>query len=79
MTAIAAITGAASGIGLATARRLLGEGWTVIALDISENQLAAARETLSNYADRLVTPRSAYRAGFPAIFPSSITAIFCAR
>jgi NAD(P)-dependent dehydrogenase (short-subunit alcohol dehydrogenase family) len=55
MTAIAAITGAASGIGLATARRLLGEGWTVIAIDISENQLAAARETLSNYADRLVT------------------------
>jgi NAD(P)-dependent dehydrogenase (short-subunit alcohol dehydrogenase family) len=55
MTAIAAITGAASGIGLATTRRLLSEGWAVIALDISENQLAAARETLINHADRLTT------------------------
>ena len=55
MTAIAAITGAASGIGLATARKLLREGWTVIALDISERQLAAAREALSENADRLVT------------------------
>jgi NAD(P)-dependent dehydrogenase (short-subunit alcohol dehydrogenase family) len=55
MTAIAAITGAASGIGLATTRRLLSEGWTVIALDISEKQLAAAREALAEYADRLTT------------------------
>src|ERR1035438_3981414 len=55
MTAIAAITGAASGIGLATARRLLREGWTVIVLDISESHLAAARETLSNHANRLTT------------------------
>jgi NAD(P)-dependent dehydrogenase (short-subunit alcohol dehydrogenase family) len=55
MTAIAAITGAASGIGLATARKLLGEGWTVFALDISEQQLAAAREALSDHADRLIT------------------------
>ena len=55
MSAIAAITGAASGIGLATARRLLSEGWTVIALDISEKQLAVARDALSGSADRLVT------------------------
>jgi NAD(P)-dependent dehydrogenase (short-subunit alcohol dehydrogenase family) len=55
MSAIAAITGAASGIGLATAQKLLSEGWTVFALDISETQLAAACETLSAHADRLVT------------------------
>ena len=55
MTSVAIITGAASGIGLATTRRLLDEGWTVIGLDISENQLAAMRETLSNCAERLVT------------------------
>jgi NAD(P)-dependent dehydrogenase (short-subunit alcohol dehydrogenase family) len=55
MTTVAAITGAASGIGLATTRRLLSEGWTVVALDISESQLVAAREILSNYADRLTT------------------------
>jgi len=55
MTSIAVITGAASGIGLASARRLLDEGWIVIALDISESRLTAMRETLSNFADRLVT------------------------
>ncbi len=54
-TAIAVITGAASGIGLATTRRLLDEGWTVIALDISDNQLTAAREALSSHANRLST------------------------
>lgn len=36
-----AITGAASGIGQATAKRLLGEGWTVFGLDISEDRLRA--------------------------------------
>lgn len=41
MGRIAAITGAASGIGQATAMRLLGEGWTVFGLDISEERLRA--------------------------------------
>jgi NAD(P)-dependent dehydrogenase (short-subunit alcohol dehydrogenase family) len=36
-----AITGAASGIGQAAAKRLLGEGWTVFGLDISEDRLRA--------------------------------------
>jgi NAD(P)-dependent dehydrogenase (short-subunit alcohol dehydrogenase family) len=55
MTSIAVITGAASGIGLATARRLLDEGWIVIALDISESRFATMREAFSDCADRLVT------------------------
>jgi len=37
----AAITGAASGIGQATAKRLLAEGWTVFGLDVSEDRLRA--------------------------------------
>ena len=37
----AAITGAASGIGQAATKRLLGEGWTVFGLDISEDRLRA--------------------------------------
>jgi 3-oxoacyl-[acyl-carrier protein] reductase len=39
--AVAIVTGAASGIGLATARDLLGQGVTVIGLDINEAGLAA--------------------------------------
>jgi NAD(P)-dependent dehydrogenase (short-subunit alcohol dehydrogenase family) len=37
----AAITGAASGIGRAAARRLLGHGWTVFGLDLTEAALRA--------------------------------------
>jgi NAD(P)-dependent dehydrogenase (short-subunit alcohol dehydrogenase family) len=37
----AAITGAASGIGRAAARRLLGHGWTVFGLDLAEAALRA--------------------------------------
>jgi NAD(P)-dependent dehydrogenase (short-subunit alcohol dehydrogenase family) len=36
-----AITGAASGIGLAAARRLLSQGWTVFGLDLATARLAA--------------------------------------
>jgi NADP-dependent 3-hydroxy acid dehydrogenase YdfG len=39
--AVAIVTGAASGIGLATARDLLGQGVTVIGLDINAAGLAA--------------------------------------
>ncbi|HUD61612.1 MAG TPA: SDR family oxidoreductase [Acetobacteraceae bacterium] len=41
----AAITGAASGIGQTAVMRLLGDGWTVFGLDISEDRLRAT----SNY------------------------------
>jgi 3-oxoacyl-[acyl-carrier protein] reductase len=49
----AVITGAASGMGLATARRFLTEGWTVVAVDRAEAALAAAAADLSS--DRLLT------------------------
>jgi NAD(P)-dependent dehydrogenase (short-subunit alcohol dehydrogenase family) len=55
MTSIAAITGAASGIGRGTARRLLADGWTVVALDLSESGLAALATELTEYAPRLET------------------------
>jgi NAD(P)-dependent dehydrogenase (short-subunit alcohol dehydrogenase family) len=55
MTSIAAITGAASGIGRGTARRLLDDGWTVVALDVSEKGLKALREEFASYGARLDT------------------------
>ena len=55
MTRIAAITGGASGIGRGTAQRLLGEGWTVVALDRDEAGLAALRKDLGAHEGRLHT------------------------
>jgi len=55
MTNIAAITGAASGIGRGTARRLLDDGWTVVAMDVSEQGLAKLREEFGIYGPRLDT------------------------
>ena len=46
----AAITGAASGIGLAAARRLTAAGWTVFGLDLTAAGLAAAAATLGTGA-----------------------------
>ncbi|MGD9805650.1 MAG: SDR family NAD(P)-dependent oxidoreductase [Hyphomicrobiaceae bacterium] len=58
MTSIAAITGAASGIGRGAARRLLDDGWTVVALDVSEAGLAKLREEFGDYGPRLDTVRA---------------------
>ena len=55
MTKIAAITGGASGIGRGTAKRLLDEGWTVVALDVVETSLAALRRDFAGYGARLET------------------------
>ena len=44
---IAAVTGAASGIGQRTVEKLLEEGWTVWALDLVHDVLAAQAETLN--------------------------------
>jgi len=55
MTGIVAVTGGASGIGRGTAERLLGEGWTVVALDRDEKALAALERDLARYGERLAT------------------------
>ena len=55
MTRIAAITGGASGIGRGTARRLLEDGWTVVALDVSEQALGKLRDEFATYGPRLDT------------------------
>ncbi|KJK59996.1 SDR family NAD(P)-dependent oxidoreductase [Saccharothrix sp. ST-888] len=53
----ALITGAGSGIGQATARRILQEGGTVVAADVAEAGLAATRELAAadGTAGRLIT------------------------
>lgn len=55
MTRICAITGAASGIGRGTTKRLLDEGWTVVGLDMTETGLAALKRDFAAAGDRLVT------------------------
>ena len=55
MSSIVAITGAASGIGRGTAKRLLGDGWTVVALDRSAEGLAALGKDLAGPPGQLET------------------------
>jgi NAD(P)-dependent dehydrogenase (short-subunit alcohol dehydrogenase family) len=55
MSKIAAITGGASGIGQGSGKRLLDEGWTVVALDQSETRLAEARKEFAGYGGRFET------------------------
>jgi NAD(P)-dependent dehydrogenase (short-subunit alcohol dehydrogenase family) len=55
MTEIAAITGAASGIGRGTAIRLLDDGWTVVALDRDAGALESLRKDYAAVGDRLHT------------------------
>jgi len=50
---VALVTGAARGIGLATAKRFLGEGWRVALLDIESAQLADAVAGLERPDDTL--------------------------
>lgn len=49
-TKVALVTGAARGIGLATAKKFLEEGWRVALLDIDGETLARAQETLATDA-----------------------------
>lgn len=55
MSKVVAITGGASGIGRGTAKRMLDEGWTVVALDVSEASLAQLRKDFASYGERLET------------------------
>jgi NAD(P)-dependent dehydrogenase (short-subunit alcohol dehydrogenase family) len=55
MSKVAAITGAASGIGRGTTRRLLDDGWTVVALDSSNPGLESLQQEFAAVGDRLVT------------------------
>ena len=55
MSRVAAITGAASGIGRGTAKRLLDEGWTVLALDRDGAGLEALRREFLSGGERLHT------------------------
>jgi NAD(P)-dependent dehydrogenase (short-subunit alcohol dehydrogenase family) len=49
---IAAVTGAASGIGQAACRRLLEAGWAVFGLDVAERRLAAAGDEFATFQTR---------------------------
>ena len=52
MTRTVAITGAASGIGLAAARRMLGMGWTVYGLDLAQDRLDATAAGFAEHGGR---------------------------
>ena len=53
---VALVTGAASGIGLATVQRLLEAGWKVAAVDRDEKALASLRRR-ARPAERASSPR----------------------
>src|SRR4051812_25306293 len=53
---VALVTGAARGIGLATAKRFLGEGYRVALLDIEAELLAASTTALNDPDNALALP-----------------------
>ena len=67
MSRVAAITGAASGIGRGTAKRLLDEGWTVLALDRDGAGLEALRREFLSGGEQSV--KILHRHGFERADP----------
>jgi NAD(P)-dependent dehydrogenase (short-subunit alcohol dehydrogenase family) len=79
---IAAVTGAASGIGEAACRRLLDAGWTVVGLDVAEARLQAVRDGFSSFQGRFrpiacdVADTASVTAAFASI-GGSLNALVC--
>jgi len=84
MTKIAAITGAASGIGQAACRRLLEAGWTVFGLDNARGRLNTVAGGFGAYQDRFrpvlcdVADAARVTAAFQEIGPVLNALVTCA-
>src|SRR5665213_4606391 len=85
MAKTVAITGAASGIGRAAARRLLEQGWTVFGLDVAKSRLDAVAADFAAFQDRFkpvlcdVADAARVVAAFAEIFlvTQSLNALIC--
>ncbi|MGE0224021.1 MAG: SDR family NAD(P)-dependent oxidoreductase [Acetobacteraceae bacterium] len=85
MSRIAAISGAASGIGLAASGRLLQAGWTVYGLDVAQARLDAAASGFAGHGNRFrpllcdVGDAASVTAAFEAIADTSpaLNALVC--
>ena len=53
---VALVTGAARGIGLATAKRFLADGWRVALLDIDGDNLTRTAGALARRTTRCISP-----------------------
>ena len=84
MTRIAAVTGAASGIGQAACRRLLDAGWTVFGLDNARERLDSVARGFAAYQDRFrpvacdVADAARVTAAFQEIGPVLNALVTCA-
>jgi NAD(P)-dependent dehydrogenase (short-subunit alcohol dehydrogenase family) len=79
---IAAVSGAASGIGQAACGRLLEQGWTVYGLDNAMDRLSAVQNTFAGFQDRFqpltcdVTSPDGVTAAFQRM-PGTLHALVC--
>jgi NAD(P)-dependent dehydrogenase (short-subunit alcohol dehydrogenase family) len=84
MNRIAAVTGAASGIGQAACRRLLDAGWTVHGMDNARDRLDAVAAGFAGFQNRFhpvpcdVRDAGGVTAAFQAIGPSLNALVTCA-
>lgn len=81
---VAAVTGAASGIGQAACGRLLKAGWTVIGMDVAEARLQAVRDGFAGFQSRFrpvvcdVTDPVSVKAAFAAVGGAFNALVCCA-